>query len=93
MLSARFIQPCKMPKSRRDRAVTLSKTRKKVGLEFKQSLVDKIRKAVDDYARCFVFTVDNMRNSHLKVTFLFCSPTKLLVSNFQSCVERFEFAT
>ena len=57
-----------MPKSRRDRAVTLSKTRKKVGLEFKQSLVDKIRKAVDDYARCFVFTVDNMRNSHLKVT-------------------------
>ena len=56
-----------MPKSRRDRTVTLSKTRKKVGLEFKQSLVDKIRKAVDDYARCFVFTVDNMRNSHLKV--------------------------
>jgi len=55
-----------MPKSRRDRTVTLSKTRKKVGLEFKQSLVDKIRKAVDDYARCFVFTVDNMRNSHLK---------------------------
>merc|ERR1712037_804 len=59
-------QNSKMPKSRRDRAVTLSKTRKKVGLEFKQSLVDKIRKAVDDYARCFVFTVDNMRNSHLK---------------------------
>ena len=58
----------KMPKSRRDRTVTLSKTRKKVGLEFKQNLVDKIRKAVDDYARCFVFTIDNMRNSHLKVT-------------------------
>ena len=57
----------KMPKSRRDRTVTLSKTRKKVGLEFKQNLVDKIRKAVDDYARCFVFTIDNMRNSHLKV--------------------------
>ena len=56
-----------MPKSRRDRTVTLSKTRKKVGLEFKQNLVDKIRKAVDDYARCFVFTIDNMRNSHLKV--------------------------
>ena len=55
-----------MPKSRRDRNVTLSKTRKKVGLEFKQALVDRIRQAVDKYPRCFVFTVSNMRNVHLK---------------------------
>ena len=55
-----------MPKSRRDRKITLSKTQKKVGLEFKQGLVDKLRGSVDDYARCFVFTVENMRNNHLK---------------------------
>lgn len=55
-----------MPKSRRDKRVTLAKTQKKVGLESKQALVDKIRTAVDDHARCFVFAVENMRNQPLK---------------------------
>jgi len=55
-----------MPKSKRDRKVTLSKTEKKAGLEFKQDLVEKIRNCVNDYARIFVFSVDNMRNNHLK---------------------------
>ena len=32
-----------MPKSKRNKVTTLSKTSKKVGLEFKQGLIDKIR--------------------------------------------------
>ncbi len=55
-----------MPKSKRDRKVALSKVTKKVGLNFKQDLIDKIRQAVDQYDRLFVFTVDNMRNNKLK---------------------------
>jgi len=55
-----------MPKSKRDRKVTLSKTQKKVGLETKQSIVDKIRQCVDEYPRLFVFSIDNMRNIHFK---------------------------
>lgn len=46
-----------MPKSKRDRKVALSKVTKKVGLNFKQELIDKIREAVDKYDRLFVFTV------------------------------------
>jgi mRNA turnover protein 4 len=55
-----------MPKSRRDRQITLSKTRKRPGLETKQALVDKIRKAVDETSRVIVFSVDNERNNLLK---------------------------
>jgi len=55
-----------MPKSKRDRKVTLSKVTKKIGLNFKQELIDKIRQAVDDYDRLFVFNVENMRNKKLK---------------------------
>ena len=55
-----------MPKSKRDKKVTLAKTKKKVGLAFKQALVDKIRGSVDKYPRCFVFAIENNRNVHLK---------------------------
>ena len=55
-----------MPKSRRDRKVTLSKVKKRTGLETKQALVDRLRSAVDDKERIFVFSCDNMRNNHLK---------------------------
>jgi len=55
-----------MPKSKRNKVTTLSKTGKKVGLEFKQNLIDKIRQSVDDYSNLFVFSVDNMRNTHLQ---------------------------
>jgi len=55
-----------MPKSKRDKRIALSKTQKKVGLETKQALVDKIRECVDQYPRLFVFNVDNMRNLHFK---------------------------
>ena len=40
-----------MPKSKREKKISLTKTQKKVGLEFKQALVDKVRSAVDNYAR------------------------------------------
>ena len=55
-----------MPKSKRDKKITLAKTKKKVGLGSKQALVDKIRQAVDRYPRCFVFSIENNRNNHLK---------------------------
>lgn len=55
-----------MPKSKRDRQITLSQTRKKPALEFKQSLVDKIRAEVNEKSYCFVFQVENSRNVHLK---------------------------
>ena len=55
-----------MPKSKRDRKVTLTKTSKKGGLEFKQGLVQRIRESVDTYSNLYVFSVDNMRNNHFK---------------------------
>lgn len=55
-----------MPKSRRDRAITLSQTRKKPGLEFKQSLVTKIRDAAAQHDFCYLFQVANNRNLFLK---------------------------
>lgn len=54
-----------MPKSKRDKKVSLTNTRKK-GLEFKQSIVDEIHENVDLYARIFVFSTQNMRNNKLK---------------------------
>merc|ERR1712168_1399595 len=56
----------KMPKSKRDKKVALTKTQKKHGLETKQAMVDKIRTSVDKYPRLFVFAVDNMRNLHFQ---------------------------
>ncbi|KAJ9590702.1 hypothetical protein L9F63_016218, partial [Diploptera punctata] len=54
-----------MPKSKRDKKISLTKTKKK-GLTFKQQLVDEIRRCVDNYKRIFVFSVQNMRNAKLK---------------------------
>jgi len=55
-----------MPKSKRNKVTTLSKTSKKVGLEFKQALIDKIRASVDEHSNLLVFAVQNMRNTHLQ---------------------------
>uniref|UniRef100_A0A0E0MBH8 Ribosome assembly factor mrt4 n=1 Tax=Oryza punctata TaxID=4537 RepID=A0A0E0MBH8_ORYPU len=55
-----------MPKSKRNRPVTLSKTKKKPGLERKGKVVADIKDAVDNYANAYVFTYDNMRNQKLK---------------------------
>nr|CAB3264018.1 mRNA turnover protein 4 homolog [Phallusia mammillata] len=54
-----------MPKSRRDKRVSLTQTKKK-GLESKQSLIEEVRNCLDLYERVFIFSVSNMRNSKLK---------------------------
>ncbi|XP_010531709.1 PREDICTED: mRNA turnover protein 4 homolog [Tarenaya hassleriana] len=54
-----------MPKSKRDRAVTLSKTKKK-GRGHKESIVNGIRDAVEKFDSVYVFSFDNMRNSKFK---------------------------
>ena len=47
-------------------AVTLSKTKKKPGLERKGKVVAEIKDAVEQYSSAYVFTYDNMRNQKLK---------------------------
>ncbi|KAK3741821.1 hypothetical protein RRG08_018521 [Elysia crispata] len=54
-----------MPKSKRDKKVSLTQTKRK-GLELKQRLIEKIRETADQYARIFTFSVHNMRNVQLK---------------------------
>ncbi|XP_063071786.1 mRNA turnover protein 4 homolog [Engraulis encrasicolus] len=54
-----------MPKSKRDKKVSLTKTAKK-GLESKQTLIEELRKCVDIYRHVFIFSVENMRNNKLK---------------------------
>jgi len=54
-----------MPRSRRDKTVSLTKVGKK-GREIKSKLIDEIRQCIDAYERVFVFSVDNMRNDKLK---------------------------
>ncbi|XP_069805152.1 mRNA turnover protein 4 homolog [Dendropsophus ebraccatus] len=54
-----------MPKSKRDKKVSLTKTAKK-GLQVKQSLIEELRKCVDTYKYVFVLSVENMRNNKLK---------------------------
>ena len=54
-----------MPKSKRNKLVSLTQTKKK-GFELKSSLIKEVQECVDKYARIFVFSVENMRNSKLK---------------------------
>ncbi|XP_061640009.1 mRNA turnover protein 4 homolog [Phyllopteryx taeniolatus] len=54
-----------MPKSKRDKKISLTKTAKK-GLESKQKLIEELRKCVDTYKYLFIFSVANMRNNKLK---------------------------
>ncbi|KAM7470388.1 hypothetical protein LguiA_008571 [Lonicera macranthoides] len=54
-----------MPKSKRDRPVTLSKTKKK-GREQKENIVSSIRDAVENYNSVYVFNFENMRNQKFK---------------------------
>jgi len=54
-----------MPRSKRDKKVSLTNTKKK-GLQEKQALVEEVRTCLEDYERVFVFSVCNMRNSKLK---------------------------
>ncbi|CAN6881741.1 unnamed protein product [Brassica oleracea] len=54
-----------MPKSKRDRPVTLSKTKKK-GREHKEIIVNGIREAVEKRTSVYVFSFENMRNIKFK---------------------------
>lgn len=54
-----------MPKSKRAKVVHMTQVNKKTR-EDKDKLFQNIRDAVPDFQHCFVFSVDNMRNSYLK---------------------------
>lgn len=54
-----------MPKSKRDKIVALTRTDKKTK-EHKVSLIDSIKESSDKWTYCWLFTVGDMRNSHLK---------------------------
>jgi mRNA turnover protein 4 len=54
-----------MPKSRRSKVVHMTQVNKKTR-EDKDKLFQNIRDADPEFQHCFVFSVDNMRNSHLK---------------------------
>ena len=59
-----------MPKSKRDKKISLTRTEKKPGLETKAALVEKVRGAVDNYARIFVFQVWNYQNIPLHMSWI-----------------------
>lgn len=54
-----------MPKSRRNRVVHMTQVTKKTR-EQKDKLFNSIREEIPQYQHVFVFSVDNMRNNHLK---------------------------
>ena len=54
-----------MPRNKREQVVSLTKTQKK-GRARKESIVDEVRAAADNFSSCYVFTADNMRNTALK---------------------------
>ncbi|XP_037867106.1 mRNA turnover protein 4 homolog [Bombyx mori] len=54
-----------MPKSKRDKKVSLTKTNKK-GLVHKQKVIEEIRNSLSKYEHIFLFTINNMRNTKLK---------------------------
>ncbi|GLT27897.1 hypothetical protein SLA2020_028650 [Shorea laevis] len=54
-----------MPKSKRNKQVTLSKTKKK-GREHKETIVNAIRESVEKYNSVYVFSFENMRNLKFK---------------------------
>ncbi|KAE8451571.1 hypothetical protein EG329_003644 [Mollisiaceae sp. DMI_Dod_QoI] len=54
-----------MPKSKRAKVVHLTKVDKK-GKELTLKLFSNVRESLDQYQYCFVFSVENMRNTYLK---------------------------
>ncbi|KAI0180660.1 mRNA turnover protein 4 [Hypoxylon sp. FL1284] len=54
-----------MPKSKRSKVVHMTNVNKKTR-EHKERLFENIRECVPQYQHCFVFSVDNMRNTYLK---------------------------
>lgn len=58
--------PVTMPKSKRSKLTTLSKTPIRSTKASKQALVNEIRENVDKYDYCWMFSVGDMRNDGLK---------------------------
>lgn len=54
-----------MPRSKRAKIVHLSKVEKK-GKELSIKLFAAVREAADNHRYCYVFSVENMRNTYLK---------------------------
>ncbi|XVF68101.1 hypothetical protein PTKIN_Ptkin10aG0176100 [Pterospermum kingtungense] len=54
-----------MPKSKRNKIVSLSKTKKK-GREHKETIVKAIKEAAENYNSIYVFSFENMRNLKFK---------------------------
>lgn len=54
-----------MPKSKRNRIVPTSKVEKK-GKDVSLKLFAAVQESADAYQHCFVFGVENMRNTYLK---------------------------
>ena len=54
-----------MPKSKRERKITLSKTAKK-GRDRKGAILEEVRGCVDEYTNLFVFSAQSMRNTALQ---------------------------
>ncbi|VDM53111.1 unnamed protein product [Angiostrongylus costaricensis] len=52
-----------MPRSKKDKEVSLTKVRKKTR-EAKKTLISEIRSSVDKYKTLFVFTIEDMRSTH-----------------------------
>lgn len=55
-----------MPRSKRNKLVSLTATTKRPARENNERLYSQIQECVDTYPNIFVFSVDNMRNTHLK---------------------------
>ncbi|KAH9883878.1 ribosomal protein L10 [Xylariomycetidae sp. FL2044] len=54
-----------MPKSKRSKVVHMTQVNKKTRQD-KERLFENIRECIPQYQHCFVFAVDNMRNTYLK---------------------------
>lgn len=54
-----------MPKSKRQKLVSLTRTDSK-GFETKEALVSDVQQCIDEYAFVYIFSVQNMRNAKLK---------------------------
>lgn len=54
-----------MPKSKRNKMVSLTKTKKK-GREGKEELVDKIQDCCDQYKHAYIVSYENMRSTPFK---------------------------
>ena len=68
-----------MPKSKRAKVVTLSKTERK-GKELTLRLFANVRECLEKHQHCFVFSVENMRNTYLKDVRQEFSDSRLVLS-------------